>query len=152
NDIQVTQILNLAQMAFGPGAGGGTLVRVIDASTQATRLLFYAYDPNVVTGGVRVAMADVNADGIADIITGTGPGPAGECRVFDGRTSGLLMAFFPYGGYTGGIFVGGGDVNADGHADVIVGPDAGMAPNVRAFSGTNGTMLRNFFAYDGGFT
>ena len=45
-----------------------------------------------------------------------------------------------------------GDVNHDGYADIIVGADAGGGPNVVVFSGTDGSVLQNFFAYNPAFT
>ena len=41
---------------------------------------FHAYD-QIFGGGVRVAAADVNGDGMADIITGAGPRPADHMYV-----------------------------------------------------------------------
>ncbi len=50
------------------------------------------------------------------------------------------------------MFVAAGDVNADGFADIVTGPGAGGGPHVRVFSGQNGGVLRDFFAYPASFT
>src|SRR5262249_13983377 len=52
---------------------------------------------------------------------------------------------------TGGVFVGAGDIDGDGRADIITGADAGGGPHVRVFSGTTGAELASFFAYAPGF-
>src|SRR5438045_2768183 len=54
-------------IAFGADAGGGPHVRVVDGDTGAEVRSFFAYDPTF-TGGVRVAVGDVNGDGVADIV------------------------------------------------------------------------------------
>ena len=45
-----------------------------------------------------------------------------------------------------------GDVNGDGHADIITGAGAGGGPHVSVFSGTDLSILASFFAYDPAFT
>src|SRR5262249_92373 len=57
----------------GPGAGGGPNVKVFDGRTGTLLKSFFAYNASF-TGGVRVAVGDVNGDGYPDIVTGTGPG------------------------------------------------------------------------------
>src|SRR5207248_1324751 len=56
------------------------------------------------------------------------------------------------GAGTGGVSVAAGDINADGFDDIIAGAGAGGGPNVIVFSGKDGSLLRNFFAYDSAFT
>jgi hypothetical protein len=100
----------------GAGPGGGPHVRVFDGAAllagQAVEVTsFFAYAGGF-TGGVVVAVADVDGDGRADVITGTGPGGGPHVRVFDGTTgaplTGPLASFFPYDpGFTGGAFVAG---------------------------------------------
>src|SRR5205085_605058 len=119
-------------------AGGAPQVRVFDAATKAPQLDFQAYDAGF-TGGVRVAVGDVNGDGRADIVAGAGAGGGPNVRVFSGFDGSLLcnfMAFDPL--FTGGVSVGGGDVNGDGFGDVLTGAGAGGGPNVRAYSGRGG--------------
>ena len=81
----------------GADAGGGPHVKVFDASTSELLFEFMAYN-QLFTGGVRVAVGDVNGDGPDDIITGAGPGGGPHVRVFDGRTGlqlpGLIGSFY----------------------------------------------------------
>ncbi len=74
-------------------AGGRPEVKVFDSTTHALLDDFNAYDPGF-TGGVRVAVGDVNGDGIPDIITGAGPGGGSDIRVFDGKTGAVVREFF----------------------------------------------------------
>ncbi len=131
----------------GSDAGGTPLVRVSDAHGNQ-RFSFDAYTP-AFHGGVRVAVADVNGDGIPDIITAAGPGGGPHVKVFDGRTGQELFSFMAYdASVTTGLFVAAGDVDGDGFADIITGPDIGGGPHVKVFSGRNpAVVLRSFFAY-----
>jgi hypothetical protein len=116
------------------GADGGDLgprVRVVDATklnfldgtmqpTGAALIAdFFAYDPSF-GGGVRVGYADVNNDGVPDIITGPGFSGGPEVKVIDGTKlsdlqsnqeiaqTALLDDFYAFApDFVGGIFVGG---------------------------------------------
>jgi hypothetical protein len=130
---------------------GGPRVQVFRAD-GSTALDFFAYDPGF-TGGVRVATGDVNGDGVADVVTATGPGAAPHVKVFDGSTGAVLRSFFAYDpGFTGGLYVAAGDFNGDGFADVVTGAGAGGGPHVQVFSGRDFTQLANFMVYDPSFT
>jgi hypothetical protein len=106
----------------------------------------------VFRGGVRVATADINGDGVSDIITAPGPGGGPDIRVFDGVTGLIFREFLAYdANFFGGVFVAAGDINGDGRADIITGAGAGGGPHVKAFSGANGQLLTQFLAYDPAF-
>jgi serralysin len=141
-----------ADIITGVDAGVPPHVKVFSGATGAELRSFFAYGVGF-TGGVRVAAGDVTGDGFADVITGVGPGAAAHVKVFDGASGAEVRSFFAYDvGFTGGVFVGAGDVNNDGFADIITGADAGAAPHVKVFSGATGAELRSFFAYGVGFT
>ena len=135
-----------ADIITGAGPGGGPHVQVFDGVTGAVIRSFYAYAPDYV-GGVVVAAGDVNGDGIADIITGTGKGYAAHVRVFDGSTLGILQSFYAYvPSFLGGVTVSTGDINGDGIADIITAAGPGGGPHVQAFDGRNLNVLQSFYA------
>src|SRR5262249_18190654 len=72
--------------------------------------------------------------------------------VFNGKPGlplpSCIGSFYAYdAGFSGGVFVAAGDVNGDGFEDIITGAGTGGAPHVKVFSGKDGTVLRNFYAY-----
>jgi hypothetical protein len=143
-----------ADIVTGAGPGAAPHVKVFSGSTGAELSSFFAYDAGF-SGGVRVAVGDVNGDGQPDIVTGAGPGAGPHVKVFDGATGDALASFFAYdAGFGGGVFVAAGDVDADGRADIVTGAGAGGGPHVKVFSGATGDALASFFAYaatfDGG--
>ena len=57
----------------GPGLGHPPVVKItVDTGQGTDTVNLLAYSSNFL-GGVRVAVGDVNGDGVADIITGPGP-------------------------------------------------------------------------------
>jgi hypothetical protein len=136
----------------GAGAGGGPHVRAFTFSgaTPIEIATFFAYDA-AFTGGVRVAAADVDGNGVADIITGAGPGGGPHVRAFDVTSENPreIVSFFAYEpGFAGGVFVAGGDVSGDGRAEIITGTYQLGGP-VRVFdvAPTGVTERGAFFAY-----
>ena len=117
------------------------------------------------TGGVRVASADVNGDGVLDILAATGPGGAPHVKVFDGATGAELHSFFAYSSnFRGGVTVTTADVNGDGQQDLLTAARPGGEPHVKVIDGralgrlaTDGQivdadLLASFFAFEPTFT
>ena len=164
----------IADIVTGADAGGGPHVKVFSGSTGAELASFFAFS-NSFAGGVRVATGDVNGDAQDDIIVGAGPGGGPHVRVFDGHTATqlprtstltpdhILNDFFAFDpGFTGGVFVGAGDLNNDGRDDIVVGADQAGSNNgghVKVIDAASlhtfgvgiqvpdPTLLANFFAY-----
>jgi hypothetical protein len=130
---------------FAPPFSSGFAVGGGEGQSQP----FFAVDQNLTvspavnpfestfTGGVRVAMADVNGDGTLDVIVGSGPGRVNEVKVYDGRdNTKVLLDFSPFEpSFTGGVFVAGADMNGDGKAEIIVSPDVTGGPRVQVLDG-----------------
>jgi hypothetical protein len=129
------------------GPGGGPHVKVFSGANGGLLLSFFAYAPDY-TGGVYVAAADLNGDGQAEIITGTGIGGGPHVRVFNGAGN-ELASFFAYeDSFRGGVLVTAGDLNGDGQAEIITGSGVGGGPVVKVFDGLTFQTLAAFFAFD----
>ncbi|QGJ70889.1 Hypothetical protein PBC10988_25880 [Planctomycetales bacterium 10988] len=139
----------------GTGPGSPSIVRVLGAG--GSELRNFAPYTEAFTGGVRVATGDINGDGVLDIVTAAGPGGGPHIQVFDSSTGGLIEGspnnFYAYApNVTVGVFVAVGDVNDDGFDDIITSADAGGGPHIKVFSGEDGSVLTEFYAYDPNFT
>jgi hypothetical protein len=135
----------------GADAGGGPHVRIYPSQRGDDFHEMFAYHPDF-RGGVRVAVGDVNGDGVPDIITAPGPGMPPLIRVFDGRDFRLIrqfMAFDPP--YNLGVFVAAADVTRNGRAEIVCGADAGGPPLVRVFDGVTGQRVAEIMAYEPNF-
>jgi uncharacterized repeat protein (TIGR01451 family) len=146
-------IIGKQVIAAGADRGQLPLVRLFNPLNGTLRKQFLAYDARFL-GGVRVATADFNGDGVLDIVTAPGPGGGPHIRVFDGNTGLVLTEFFAYApGFIGGVYVAAGDVNGDGTPDIVTGAGEGGGPHVRVFNGGSPQVLPgfDFFAYGAGF-
>ena len=144
--------------ATGIDAGGGPLVTVNFADGHTSS--FFAYAPSF-TGGVRVAMGDINGDGNVDLITAPGVGGGPNIKIFNlvSGTPIQVADFFVFeAAFFGGLYIAVGNLNNDGYGDIIVGAGPGGGPRVSAYAGSqnfsiNGsTVMTTFFAYAPEFT
>jgi hypothetical protein len=145
-------------IATGAGAGGGPHVKVFDADTGFEVFSFFAYDEGY-RGGVRVAVGDVNGDGVPDIVTSPGPGGGPHVRVFSGVDLTPLASFFAFDpAFRSGCTVAVGDLDGDGVAEVVTGAAPGGGPHVRSFTIVGGVAtqlagpLGSFFAFGPDYT
>jgi hypothetical protein len=106
---------------------------------------------------VRTAIGDVNGDGFADFIGGTGPGSATQVKIISGAKGNTIAVIDPFeSAFTGGVFVASGDFDADGKADVVVTPDQGGGPIAALYCGAklsagltnDAAQFRRFFAIE----
>lgn len=148
----------MAIIATGADAGGGPHVRIFDLSNGKRLDEFEPYDANF-RGGVRVAIGDVNGDGMPDLVTAPGPFQAGGpqvgplVRVYNGRDRSLLTEFNAYDPrWQNGVFASTGDITRNGRAEIFTGADSGGGPHVRVFDGTRGQPLAELFPFPKNFT
>lgn len=129
----------ISEIVTGAGRGGGPQVRVFrsDGSVISS---FFAYD-KMFRGGVNVALGDLDGDGRAEIVTGSGYGGSPQVRIFDVKGK-LLRSFMAYdNSFRGGVQVTVADIDGDKKAEIIVapGPGVGSRNEVRVFSATGGS-------------
>ena len=92
------------EIITAPGQGGGPHIRVFDNKANL-KAQFFAYNKNF-RGGVDVEAEDIDQDGLAEIITGAGPGGTPHVRVFE-LNGKLLGSFLAYeNDFSGGVSVG----------------------------------------------
>jgi hypothetical protein len=127
---------------------------------------FTPYDP-ASKAGVYVAVADINRDGINDIITAPDAGTQATVKVFfcpdhdaPNAAFSLMYQFDPYGKFKNGVRIAAADVNGDGRdpktsvPDIITVPGPGNAPEVKVWNGANHSSAQSpfstFLAFDKG--
>lgn len=95
---------NKKEIITAAGPGGGPHIKIFD-NRAGLKKQFFAYASNF-SGGVAVAAGDADKDGLAEIITGAGPGGTPHVRVFepDGKVIGSFYAYDDK--FSGGVNVG----------------------------------------------
>jgi hypothetical protein len=142
----------IADIVTATGIGAPPHIKIFDGVSGSMIGGFFAYDSRF-SGGVSIAVGDVNGDGVSDIVTGAGPGGGPHVKVFSGAGFTEIASFFAYiPSATMGVNVAVGDVDGDGFLDVITGTGFGFVSHVQAFSGRNNSVLRSFFAFDLAYT
>jgi hypothetical protein len=135
-------------IAVGAGAGWEPEVRVLNLD-GSLRSSFQAYDSSF-RGGVRVAVGDLNGDGLADIVTAPGIGGGPNIKVFDGASGQVVANFYAYDPrFLGGVSIAVGVLNQ--RPVIVTGAGLGGGPQVSVFS-PSGQLLESFYAYAASFT
>jgi hypothetical protein len=142
-------------LVVAPGEGGGPRVTVYDGRSVAAggpRLLvndFFAFDPSGRTG-LHLAAGDLDGDGYADIVAGSGGGGGPRVRVISGRdlaagrgVRSVTDFFAADPSERAGARVGITDINGDGRADLLTGTAGGR---VTAFAGGSPVLAFPAFA------
>jgi serralysin len=141
--------------AAGVGGNGHVKVFAFGAQVQS----FFAFGGSW-TGGIFVAVGDVNGDGFADVLTGMGVGGSPRLKVFDGASSNQLRDFYAFppvgapllpgddGIWRAGLTVGVVDVNGDGRADILAGAGFTQRPVARVIDAVSLNVLDEFFAFE----
>jgi hypothetical protein len=137
------------KIAVGNGPGQQAQARVLDerGAPMFDRAVFGNF-----TGGVNVAMGDVDGDGSDDLIVAAGAGGGPHVRVFRVRDQAELSSFFAYDpAFAGGVYVTAADLDGDGDDEIVTGTGPGGGPHVRAFEGNGTARNTEFFAYNAAF-
>ncbi len=106
---------------------------------------FYALN-KFFTGGLSLAVGDVNGDNFDEIILGVGPGTSSFVKVFNYSLQEIsqFIAYDP--NFMRGINLAVGDIDGNGRAEIITAPRWGGGPHVRIFD-WQGRVNSQFFAY-----
>jgi hypothetical protein len=136
--------------AVGAGPGAGPQLNVYQGLTGTAVSSFFAFAP-AFAGGVRVAVGDVNGDGIQDAIAGAGPGGGPHVRSFSIPSGAVGHDFFSSSpSENGGIYTATKRNIGVGTDEMLVGSGEGDLGMVRRFSGS--ALLSSFLPYGSGFS
>ncbi len=136
------------QFAIGTEAFNALPVRYFDSKGN---FIFdtFPFQSDTVNGGGRVATADFNGDGRAEVIAGSSPGTRSQITIIDGFTEKQVFEMFPFeASFLGGIYISAGDITGDGVPELIITPDEGGGPRVTILDGVNFNVIANFFGID----
>ncbi|MFL5331530.1 MAG: beta strand repeat-containing protein [Gemmataceae bacterium] len=156
------------------GTAGATTAVVSGSGTTYTVTISGATQSGTVTASINAGAAfDISDDGntaststdntvtliivtpptphVALFATGADAGGGPQVNVYNADGS-LRFSFFAYSAnFFGGVRVATGDLNGDGIDDIVTAPGPTGGPHIKVFSGANGALLGEFFAYDASF-
>jgi hypothetical protein len=137
------------EVIAGVGPGGGPQVRIFEIDGRPISQ-FFAFHENY-RGGLDVSSADVDRDG-KDEITVCQISEQAWCKVYKNDKNHTIMGEWKaYGDFPVGARVAMGDIDKDGKAEILTGPERGGGPHIRAFEYNGSPLPINFFSYDGSF-
>ncbi|MDQ3331664.1 MAG: cadherin domain-containing protein, partial [Planctomycetota bacterium] len=159
-----------AEVFVGPEVGRAAEIKVFESASglavnRAAATTISVYSTNY-TGGVRLAVGDVDGDGDVEAIVGL-PAPYSAVRVYDPTNGAILAAWNAYAAtdpetgqadpaYQKGVYVAAGNIDGVGGDEVIVGPGGGGSPKVRVFSvnvsSSAVTQVSSFAVFSTGWT
>lgn len=147
----------------GTGPGVVTQVRVFDGNTLAMIAEFQPFE-TAFTGGVFVAVGDINRDGYSDIVVTPDQGGGPIVAVYNGKdiAAGNAVELARFFGIQDSNFRGGaraavGDIDGDGVPDITVSAGFQGGPRIQIWSGAavlagrtgmTDQPLANFFAFE----
>lgn len=125
-------------------------VKIFDSSSLTLQENFSAFADKF-KGGASVALCDLDADNIDEIVVGSGPGASPEIKIFNADgTPKYAEGFLAFSkGFTGGVNVACGDLDADGQAEIVAGPKSNSNLQVKIFNKFGQPIMGSgFYAYD----
>lgn len=138
-----------AEVIVGAGPGGGPHVLVFEANGQKKPIQFFAFHPDL-HSGIDVAAGDVDGDGKDEIAAVPLEGDEARVKVYRYNNEHTIVG--EWRAYPAGVECGANvdmfDLNNDGRAEVLTGPNGDGGPQVRSFQGSGSIAGSvNFFAF-----
>lgn len=101
------------------GPGESAQIKILNGKGEIQPTTILAF-PEAFKGGSHIAVADIDEDGVGEIIAGAGPGGGPQIRVFEGTGEARGIQFFPFHPtFRGGIDVAAIDFDNDGKDEIL---------------------------------
>lgn len=131
----------------------GSETRVIVQDTNTGTIVFQVTPFKGFTGGASVAKADVDGDGVLDVIVGAKAGGGPRVKVYSGATGQVLTDFMAFDqAFTGGVNVAAADFDGDGRADIAIAAASNGGPHVIVLKGGTYNEIASLFVYSPQYT
>ncbi|MBU1167797.1 L,D-transpeptidase family protein [Patescibacteria group bacterium] len=140
------------EMIVSQFSEGQAWVKVYEFDKAKTiRAEFIAYGGDF-QGGAHVAGCDINGDGKAEIITGSGVGSTAHVRAFDGKGNYIGFDIFPFEkSHRGGVDVACANVDGGAESEIVVGKSSFGQSQVKVYKTTGArNVVGDFKAFDDG--
>ncbi len=129
-------------------ASGVPQIKIYDMSGNLFNPGCKVYGPNF-SGGVNVAVGDLDGNKKQEIIVAAGFGGGPHIRIFNNRCQLIDPGFFAFDeSLRIGVNMAVGDLNGDGKSEIIAASGPGGGPHVRIFNRRGKMLSAGFFAYD----
>jgi hypothetical protein len=140
-------------IAVGTGPGTTAEVELIDGKTGS--IVFDVKPFDTFQGGVFIAAGDIDGDGKAELVITPDQSGGPRVEIYEGGTFQETANFFGIAdpGFRGGARAALGDINGDGHADLVVSAGFGGGPRISVYDGAalahgqTTNMVSDFFAF-----
>lgn len=136
---------DFSEIIIGSAPGSEPMVRIFNYDGKLLKT-FLAFDKNF-RGGVNVAIADLDINRQAEIVTVPASRGSAQVRIFN--AAGKLQKQFLAAdkNWVGGLSVAVGDIEGSGENKIIIGYGSGKEPQIKIFN-REGKLIGVFLAYE----
>ncbi|PJC00835.1 hypothetical protein CO074_00450 [bacterium (Candidatus Moisslbacteria) CG_4_9_14_0_8_um_filter_36_20] len=125
----------------------GFYIKIFSLSSTKKPLKEFLAFEKLGGGEFSLGTGDINADGIKEIVIGSGSDAEPEIRIFD-KNGNLLNKFLAYEkNFKGGVKVALADLDKDGKEEIITTAGFSGGPHLKIFD-ESGQQKNSFFVYD----
>lgn len=141
-----------AEIIASNGPGESADIRYYSPDGKLSPIKIEAY-PRAFKGGSHIDVADIDDDGVGEILAGAGPGGGPQIRVFEADGNPKAIQFFPFHpNFRGGIDVSPIDFDGDGKDEILTSQFSNGQAWIKVYRFNNAhTIHSEFVAYRLGF-